>query len=365
MENHAKYGEAIYFHNYDTLWVNLFIPSELNWREKGLSLRQETRYPESDKINFSVRAQRPTNLSLRLRYPGWAANGVSVAVNDRPQTVTGKPGSYIEIKRIWKTGDRVELTIPMSLRLETMPDNPRRVAILYGPTVLAGELGPEDDDATVNLLPALLTDTRPISEWIKPAAGSITFRTASAGRPNEFTLYPFYRMHHKRYAVYWDLLNEQQWVERETGYKKEVERVRKLEALTIDFVQPGETKPESEHNLQGNLMDSGENAGRKWRHARADGWLSFDMKVPPDAQVSLVCSYWGSETGPRTFDILVDGIKVATQSLQNDRPGEFFDVTYAIPASVTRGKNKITIRFQGQPGNMAGGFYGVRIIRKE
>ena len=75
--------------------------------------------------------------------------------------------------------------------------------------------------------------------------------------------------------------------------------------------------------------------------------MSFDMKVLPDAPVSLVCSYWGSETGPRTFDILADGIKIATQSLQNDKPGEFFDVTYAIPASVTRGKSKITIRFQG------------------
>jgi DUF1680 family protein len=364
MENHAKYGEAIYFHNHDTLWVNLFIPSELNWREKGLSLRQETLYPEGDKVNFTVRARKPTNFSLRLRYPGWAT-GVSVAVNGRAQTVEAKPGSFIEIKRTWKTGDRVELTIPMSLRLEAMPDNPHRVAILYGPTVLAGELGPEDADASVSLIPALMTGDRQVTEWVKPAAGSVTFRTASAGRPNEFTLYPFYRMHHKRYAVYWDLLNDQQWVDREADYKKERERLRKLEALTIDFVQPGDAKLEGEHNLQGNLMDAGENQGRKWRHARVDGWLSFDMKILPDAPVSIVCSFWGSETGPRTFGVYVDGIKVATQSLQNDKPGEFFDVTYALPQEVTRGKNKITIRFSGEPGNMAGGFYGVRIIRNE
>jgi hypothetical protein len=112
-------------------------------------------------------------------------------------------------------------------------------------------------------------------------------------------------------------------------------------------------------------MDSGENQGRKWRHSRAGGWLSFDLKVLPDSPVLLVVSYWGSETGPRTFDILADGTKVATQSLQNDKPGEFFDVTYAIPPEVTRGKNKIAFRFQGQPGNMAGGFYGVRVIRAE
>ena len=366
MENHAKYGEAIYFHNQDTLWVNLFIPSELNWRDKGFVLRQETRYPESEKTNFTITTKRPVNLAVRLRYPGWATKGVAVAVNGRPQTVTAKPGSFIEIRRTWKTGDRVELTIPMSLRLETMPDNPHRVAILYGPTVLAGDLGAEDETAKVNLEPALMTADKQPSEWLKPVAEqSLTFRTTSAGRPNDVTLYPFYRMHHKRYAVYWDLLNEQQWVEREANYRKELERVRKLEALTIDFIQPGEAQAEREHNLQGELMDAGENSGRQWRHARAGGWLSFDLKVAPDKPVSLVCSYWGSETGPRTFDILVDGITVATQSLQNDKPGEFFEVTYGIPESVTRGKSKITIRFQGQPGNMAGGFYGVRMIRNE
>jgi DUF1680 family protein len=366
MENHAKYGEAIYFHNPDSLWVNLFIPSELKWPEKGVSLRQETRYPESDKINFTVKTQRPANFSLRLRYPGWATDGVSVAVNGRPETVTARPGSFIDIKRTWKTGDRVELTIPMSLRLETMPDNPNRVAILYGPTVLAGDLGAEDNSPSVRLAPVLMTADRKPSEWLKPVANEpLTFRTINSGRPDDITLYPFYRMHHKTYAVYWDLLNERQWVEHEANYKKELERVRRLEALTVDFVQPGDAKLESEHNLQGERMDSGENQGRNWRHARAGGWLSFDLKVFTDAPVLLVCSYWGSETGPRTFDILVDGVKVATQSLQNDKPGEFFDVTYAIPQDVTRAKNKITIRFSGQPGNMAGGFYGVRIIRKE
>jgi hypothetical protein len=171
-------------------------------------------------------------------------------------------------------------------------------------------------------------------------------------------------MHHKRYAVYWDLLSEQQWVEREAHYKKELERVRRLEASTVDFVQPGEAQQERAHNMHGERMDTGENSGRQWRHARDGGWLSLDLKVLPDQPLSLICSYWGSETGPRTFDILVDGIKIAAQSLQNDKPGEFFDVTYAIPEDLTRGKNKITIRFQARAGNTAGGFYGLRIIRE-
>jgi DUF1680 family protein len=366
MENHAKYGEAIYFHNDDALWVNLFIPSELTWRGKRVSLRQETRYPETEKVTFTVKAQQATSFSLRLRYPGWAQS-VRVSINGQEQTVDAKPGSFIELKRTWKDGDRVELTIPMSLRLEAMPDNPQRVAILYGPAVLAGNLGDEAKSSTVSFMPALVVEGHEPSQWMKPVAeaGPVTFRTVSVGRPWDVTLYPFYRMHHKRYAVYWDLLNEQQWSERETNYKKELERVRRLEAATIDFVQPNETQLERDHNMQGERTEAGENAGRKWRHARDGGWLSFDLKVLPDQPVALVCSYWGSETGLRNFAILVDGQKIATQSLQNDKPGEFFDVTYPIPQELTRGKNKITIRFQAQPGNLAGGFYGVRIIRHE
>ena len=365
MENHAKYGEAIYFHNQETLWVNLFIPSELNWRAKGLSLRQETLYPEAEKVSFTVKARRPVNLSLRLRFPGWAIGGATLTVNGQKQTIATGPGSFIELKRTWKTGDRVELTIPMSLRFETMPDNSRRVAVLYGPTLLAGELGPEEQASVVNLAPAFVNRERSLNEWLLPVAGApLTFRTVNVGRPSDVKFYPFYRMHNKRYGVYWDVLSEREWTAREASYKEELERVRKLEAITVDFVQPGNTDREREHNLQGDRMDTGEHSGRKWRHARDGGWLSFELKVSPDQAISLVASYWGSETGPRTFDILVDGNKIATQSLQNDKPGEFFDLTYAIPEELTRGKNKITVRFQPHSGNTAGGFYGLRIIRR-
>jgi len=363
MENHAKYGEAIYFHSNDALWVNLFIPSELTWREKGLTLRQETRYPEDDKVSFTVKAETPVNFALRLRHPDWAER-IVVVINGRGQMVDLTRGSFITIRRTWKTGDRVELTIPMSLRLEAMPDNPQRVAIFYGPTLLAGEL--EEQANSVSLIPALITSDSEPAKWLKPVAERpVTFRTASVGRPQDFTLYPFYAMHHHRYAVYWDLLTAAQWVERETNYRNELERLKRLEALTIDFVQPGEAEIERTHNMQGERTENGENSGRKWRHARDGGWLSFDLKVLPDRPVSLVASYWGSETGPRKFDILVDGKKIGSQSLQNDKPGEFFDVTYPIPAELTRGKNKITIRFEAQPANIAGGFYGVRLIRNE
>ena len=178
-------------------------------------------------------------------------------------------------------------------------------------------------------------------------------------------LAPFYRVHKARYAVYWDLFSPQQWVLREADYKAELERARQLEALTVDFAQPGEMQPERDHNMQGERTETGEHSSRKWRHALDGGWLSFELKVLPDQPVSLVCSYWGGETGRRSFDIMIDRVKIATQSLQNDKPGQFFDVTYAIPEELTRGKTKITVRFQAQPGNTAGGFYGLRVIHRK
>ncbi|HXG68055.1 MAG TPA: beta-L-arabinofuranosidase domain-containing protein, partial [Blastocatellia bacterium] len=368
MENHAKYGEAIYFHDTDALWVNLFIASELRWKEKGVTLRQETHYPEAETVRLLFNNEKPVSLTLRLRYPAWAVGGISVSINGRPQRVSAKPGSFVEFRQTWKSGDKIEVKIPMSLRLHGMPDNPNRVAILYGPVVLAGELGPVDDPEAkwITYVPVLITENRPLTEWIKPVAGQpSTFRTAGVGRPRDVTLYPFYRMHHRRYSVYWDLFTPQQWARREADYKAELERARELEALTIDFAQPGEMQPERDHNMQGERTGVGEHQERKWRHASDGGWFSFDLKVLPDKPVSLICTYWGGDGGTRRFDILVDGVKIATQSLQNNMPGKFFDVSYAIPEELTRGKSKVTVRFQAHPGNIAGGLYGLRVIQEK
>ncbi len=367
MENHTKYGEGIYFKSGDALWVNLFIPSELSWKEKGLTVRQETRFPESDTVTLTFNSRKPVQLALRLRYPSWATGGMSVKVNGKPQAVGSKPGSYVEVRRTWKTGDRVEMKIPMSLRLEALPDNPNRAAILYGPVVLAGELGPEEEAKVGGLVfvPAMVSENRPVAQWVKAVAGEpLTFRTQGAGQPRDVTLYPFYKMHGRRYSVYWDLFTQQQWSARSLEYAQELVRARQLELITADFAQPGAMQSERDHNMQGEHTQAGEHSSHKWRHATDGGWVSFDMKVPADRGVALVVSYWGSDAGDRTFDILVDGVKVATQTLNNDKPGQFFDVTYPIPRELTLGKQQVTVRFQARPGNTAGGLYGLRMLKE-
>lgn len=141
-ESHAKYGEAIYYHNDGAIYVNLFIPSVVSWKEKGMTLRQETAFPSEETTVLTVGAEQPVRTTVCLRYPSWSGKA-SVFVNGKKVSVKQKPGSYIALTRLWKSGDRIEVTYPMQVSLETTPDNPRKAALLYGPIVLAGERGTE------------------------------------------------------------------------------------------------------------------------------------------------------------------------------------------------------------------------------
>jgi len=219
MENHAKYGDSIYFHDGTGLFVNLFIASELDWPEKGLKVRQETRFPEEPKTTLVISAAKPVELALYIRIPGWIADGGSVKVNGQKLMEYSSPSSYLTVRRVWKKGDKVEIALPMKLRLERVPDRPGMAAILYGPIVLAGELGgaegltkekvygpsgPEGDPVAVPTFEG--KNEAPLESWIKPVAGqALTFQTVSAGKPNDVTLVPFYRLFGQRYSIYWEL----------------------------------------------------------------------------------------------------------------------------------------------------------------
>ena len=224
MENHTQYGNSIYFHGADTLFVNLFIPSELTWAEKQLTVRQETRYPESERTSFSLSCAKPVALTLNIRYPGWAKPGMEVRINGEAVKISARPGEFVGLQRLWRDKDRIEVTIPMGLRTEALPDDPNKIAIFYGPLLLGGELGtnglPESLESSDQnrfrkiadpTVPALATGGRPVEQWLKPVAGrDLTFRTEGVGRPEDVTLVPFYREYYERYTVYWDVVAEEQ-----------------------------------------------------------------------------------------------------------------------------------------------------------
>ena len=221
-ESHAKYAESIYYYDGEGLFVNLFIPSVLDWKEKGMTVRQETRFPASETTVLTLSMAEPVRTTFRLRYPSWSKD-VQVRVNGKRVKVRQQPGSYIAIEREWKDGDRIEATYPMHLTLEAAPDNPRRAALLYGPVVLAGALGtegmlppaPDSDPSKYNdyytydyhipegLPTGLKWDAgHPENCVQRISEDGLRFRTADG-----VTVLPLYDVHRQRYVVYWDIVD--------------------------------------------------------------------------------------------------------------------------------------------------------------
>ena len=378
IENHGKYGDTIYFHGADALYLNLFIASELNWREKGVVVRQETRFPEEDTTRLTLRCEKPVRLALKVRYPAWAADGMTVSVNGNSEAVAGPAGTYVTLDRTWGDKDQVDIRMPMRLRLEALPGASNWVSVLCGPIVLAGELGTEGlentkpyvkgqlDQQTIPVpnVPVFVCEAKDLLGRIMPVDGKpLTFRTQGVGQPQDVSLSPYYRLHHQRLSVYWRLLTAEDWRKREAEIQAEAARRKALEARITDEVKPGEQQPETDHRLKTEDSRAGDFRDRKWRDAQ--GWFSYEVKVAPDTPMTLVCTYWGDDGGARLFDILVDGQVVATQKLANSRPGVFFDEQYDLPEALTRGKEKVTVTFRAAPGHTAGGLFGLMLLKQQ
>jgi DUF1680 family protein len=222
MENHAKYGDSIYFHNGQTLFVNLFIPSELNWSQQNVHIRQETGFPEKDNTTLTVQTKKPTSLDIRIRIPYWAKQGATVKINGKTVPAVTMPASYLAIDRQWQNGDELEITIPMSLHTHPMPDDDTLVALMYGPLVLTGELGSDglttenvhtsinwykfSPDQIASAAP-LIVKSDNVNDWIEPVAGKpLTFRTK--GQSQDITLMPYHKLFNQKYIIYWRVVKK-------------------------------------------------------------------------------------------------------------------------------------------------------------
>ncbi len=366
VENHARYGDAIYFHEgARALYVNLFVASELKWEQTGITLRQVTSFPDEASTSLLFTCLKPVDLELRVRVPSWIAGPFEVKVNGEAQSVSAKPGSYAAIKRTWQTGDLVEIGLPMGLRTEGFRDNPDRLAFLYGPIVLSAPVDTKEP------LPAIVAPHSQLAALLTPAGDALTFKAdarafrkpgASDGVP--VTLSPFWRMYKTPYTVYWDVFTDTQWAAKQEEYRAVQARKKDLEARTVDAVHPGYDQNERDHKMAGENTSAGDFGDRKWRHA-PDGWFSYELKVEQGTALDLVVTYWGSDAGNRTFDVLVDGVKLATETLANNRPGEFFDRAYPLSAEVLKHKQKVTVRFEASKGQIAGGVFDVMVLRRK
>jgi len=407
MESHALHGDGIYYESGDTLFVNLYAPSTAEWASRGVRLEVATDLPEGDSARLTLTLHAPRSLTLALRRPFWAGSGFAVRINGEvqadpsPPVAQGGPGargagaagarggrgrgqgraqaappvsSYLKLTRIWKTGDTVELTLPKSLRLEPTPDDPNRVAILYGPLVLAGDLGEVGAGGTRRgggarpSVPVFVAAGRPVEEWLRPVQGQVcTFRTEDVGRmaadpqaPRDVTFRPFFRTHRTTYGVYWDLARPDRW-QAQVGTVTPEERRQRLDAATVGVVQPGEMQAERDANYRSSMDRPVLNLdGRSGRGGQ--GWFSLDLPVDPAHPMALLVTYHTAQPGT-AFDVLVDGSKVGQQHAAGS--GGFYDVEYTIPTDLVRDRQKVTVRFQARDGEDIAAVCGVRMIRAD
>jgi DUF1680 family protein len=375
MESHGLHGDGIYYESGDRLWINLYVPSTAIWKSAGVKLAMDTNFPEGESATLTISLPTPKQFTLSLRRPSWAGKGFLVKVNGKVVTLLSTAGSYIELTRTWKSGDAVELALPKVLHKEAMPDNPNRVALMWGPLVLAGDLGPEGERRSwpAEPVPSFVAGERPVSEWLQPVPEKPgNFRSIGVGRitdgaEKEMDFVPFYRLHRRTYSLYWDLYTLDGWNSVIGEANAELARQRKLEAATLGFVRPGNPQSEKDFNQQGEDTSLDRLMGRPAR--RGKKWFSFDLPVDTAHPIFLVVTYHSEERSKRTFEILVDGQHLSEEVIERSPPGSaagrFFDVEYKVPSELLKNKQRVTVRFQATGNNEIAAVFGIRTIRAD
>jgi DUF1680 family protein len=372
MESHALHGEGIYYYGgSDEFWISLYAPSIARWDSAGVEVEMTTDFPIGASASVKMRTDAPKKFTLALRRPYWAGDGFSVKINGQVLKDIRPPGSYVKISRVWRSGDTVDLNLPKALRKEPLPDNPHRMSLMWGPLVLAGDLGPEvpQEDSEAQpppSAPALVGD-KPLQRWLKPEPQKPGwFKTSETGLTQDIEFAPLFELPRRKYAVYWDVFTPEEWNTRSAEYKAEQEKQRKLQASTIAFAQPGEMQSESDFNEQDE-----DSAPLLWRgrHGREGrGWFSFEMPVENAHRITLWVTYGGEQRRKSSLDILISGKKIGEHAklpLSPEQDAQFDEVSYPIPAELIAGKSKVTVRFQATDGNEIRGVFGLRTVRAD
>ena len=387
MENHGKFGQFIYTHVGDALYVNLFVASELNWREKGLTLRQETAFPYAETSRITITSGKG-EFPLQVRYPGWVKpSSFEVKVNGQPVQIITGPSSYITINRKWKKGDIIDITFPMHNSIKYLPNEPQYIAMMHGPIMLAAKTGTEDlahliaDDSRfgqyasgkklpINEAPILVNDNlEDIANQLQPIAGKPLHFTLSTKMENAIhsEIQPFFEIHDARYMMYWLALSEENY----KGYlddlaKKEQER-QALEARTVDKVQPGEQQPEADHFMETDRSQVGNTNDVFFRDASDSHYFSYLMQTGGQTDLSLRLKYWGvGEWKSHEFDIFVDDVLVKeVNNTGKYRISEFKYETYPVPAELLKDKKQVRVKFVAKPRKQIGEIYEVRLVKGE
>ena len=380
LENHTKYGEFIYAHQKDTLYVNLFIPSQLTWKEQGLTLTQETRFPDDGKVTLRIDEAPKKQQTLAIRMPEWANQSKSyyVKINGKRKVIiTGKGSHYLHFSRKWKKGDVVTFNLPMRVSVEQIPDKKDYYAFSYGPIVLAASTGTEhldglyaDDSRGGHIahgkqiplqeVPALIGTPDSIRNSIHKNNGdrlSFSFNGNVYPAQNKpLELVPFFRLHNTRYAVYFRQASEEQFKAIQKEMAMAEQKATELANQTIDLIFPGEQQPESDHSIQYEQAETGTDNDRHFR--RAKGWFSYHLKVKKEAG-RLMITIRKNDRNKVTILLNNEKLTVHPAISETDKDG-FITLSYLLPRKLSTGS--CPIRFVPDGTEWTPAIYEIRLL---
>lgn len=388
MEDHGKYGQFVWTHEKgvkaenDALYVNLFVASELNWKDRKMVIRQQTAFPYAESSVVEVAKGKGTFI-LKVRKPSWCENFTVKGVGFDADSY--EENGFVCIKRKWKKGDQVKISMPMHAYIKPMINVPQYVAIMYGPILLGMKTGTEDmrgliaddsrfgqyaggkklalDEAPI-LLPKHLDD---IAKDLKPVPGKpLHFKLATRmENAIDGELQPFFEIHDSRYMMYWLALGENDYKAYMQKLADEEKARQALEARTVDKVNPGEQQPETDHNMEADVTERGNTEGVFFRDARDGHFFSYLMQTKGETNLSLQLKFWGQdEWRTSEFDIYVnDKLLCSVNNSHRWRTTQFKTVDYAIPSEFVKGKKEIRVKFVAHKGKQVGQIYGVRLVK--
>ncbi len=359
IENHTKYGELIYSHSASDLFVNLFVPSTVNWAAKTVQLTQRTDFPYQNQSELVVETAKPQEFSLNIRYPKWA-DSFAVLVNGKAQPVTGKPASYVAVRRKWKSGDKVTVRFTTSTRLEYLPDGSNWAAFVNGPIVLAAKTSTDD-------LKGLFADDSRMGHETKGKLFPITSAYALVGAPatylnrlkpvgnlqfslDSLTLQPFYEVHDARYQMYFQTFSKAAFDEQTNRMKQQEAEALALDANTVDKVNCGEQQPEVDHSFKGEKTESGYDDERFWRRTRS--FIAYQLQ--------------NKNRAGKYVDIqALDDIKLNNLTLLiNDKPAEVLSAEGKMIRLKVTGDEAFTLRIVANKGINTPRFNQIRLVTR-
>lgn len=361
LENPGHFTDAIYAWADRELRVNLFAASTVQWTTQGVTLKQETAFPESEQVKLTVAAKKSSEWTLRVRRPSWLANPMTVRVNGKT-VETGTETGWVVVNRTWADGDTVDLTLPMGLRLETLPGADDILAVLHGPLVMAAVVEGPAEPAPMFVAETRETVLKALKPMPNPAGPA--YRAEGLMRPRDLVFRPLNRITNERYAVYFPLVTPQDFRAREAAAIAQARLRQEQAARRTDQVEVGFQQSEVDHDFAGEETRTGDFRGRKWRDARGQGWFSYRLAVDSQVPMEIGVVYHKGDGEPRRVTVIkVDGREVATQKLEKGPAGEFLDATYALPPDLTQGRDHVTVRFETKNGSIAGGIFGLEARR--